>query len=389
MDNQNTSTGSNASANDDNVLLCNFVGTDGRFILDEADWNDIQRYVKQGLSLPATANDFAKSFGKGISKDDTVATELITSYKKTQDACKEWETKTFDQVFKVAGDINLFVGKNMPVYYKKMIECAKILKDKKISEEDKADALEDLNEILDILKEMSQKFAKNADDARVSIETFAKSAETCATELGGVDGNGGIVKKFIDKCASSAELDALSRDIDAAKKDIEKYQTEYNRHVKIAATTPTYVLFFPIGLIPAIVVAGVYGDRAVKAKDKLNNTRADFATKSESLAAKLDAKLTAQMALTSMKETIEVANAAQKCLQKAANIWHSIKDDCDSIKETIKDNIEEVPNRFKIDGIEILNEQWTDIARMANGFRINAKITIAPAGTPPLQSNVA
>lgn len=54
---------------------------------------------------------------------------------------------------------------------------------------------------------------------------------------------------------------------------MDKVTKEYNYDVVVAATTLTYVWIFPFVTIPAVVVAGVYGNRATKAYKKMGELR--------------------------------------------------------------------------------------------------------------------
>jgi hypothetical protein len=64
--------------------------------------------------------------------------------------------------------------------------------------------------------------------------------------------------------------------LDALKEGLKKDKKKYKKNVVIAATTACY-FWLPLGLIPAIVVAAVFGTRAATKYDDIHDKKKEIA----------------------------------------------------------------------------------------------------------------
>ena len=111
--------------------------------------------------------------------------------------------------------------------------------------------------------------------------------------------------------------------------------------VVVAATTPTYVWVWPFGTIAAAVVAGVYGDKAVKALERSRAAQQEINNLSDKLAADAQLMIAINTTEGGITNILDPLNAALPIIQKIQGVWGAIADDLNTIINTIQTNIQE------------------------------------------------
>ena len=342
------------------------------FSLSSTEWITIQTYVLDALNLPITMDEFKKKLGSGAPEDMSDFTQLVNAYVNINKHAKTWNEDTFPASVSLASDIYNY-ALQAPTYYNPILPLAKRLVD---NPDDKA-AKDELIAILDVLIKSANQYHDNAAAVAKKIQTFAEQTQKDKTTLSGTDGKGGLQKYYDDEYGSkSSEVQALTKEVKAQKDILDAANAEYNYDVVVAATTPTYAWVNILGLIAAAVVAGIYGDKAVKALEKAHAAQQKINNLNEKLAADANLMIAIHLAENSLSNILDPLNAALPVIQKIQGVWGAISDDLGNISTLIKTNIQEALPIIMNLGVEAAIKAWTAVGKEADAYRINAYVTV-------------
>lgn len=352
------------------------------FLLSSAEWLAIQVYVNDAVSLPTNTDAFQKSLGPDAPPINTADFKsLIDCYATINAHCKEWQDTTFPASINLAGDIVAYAQK-APIYYGAINTVAQKL----VTNPNDTQSQAALKAIIDNLAASATTYQGNAQHVADMISTFANQTASDKNTLLGPDGSGkesGLMKQYMDKYGSSSvEVKSLIDQLDGLNKLLVADTAEYNHDVIVAATTPTYGWFFPFGTIAAAIVAGIYGDKAVKALDRIHAEQAKIATLSAQLQA--DANLVADLALANKGITqisTEITNALP-VIQKIQGIWGAIATDLTNIGNIIQNDIAQALPIIMNLGVDEAITAWQKLGTEADSYRVNAYITVTTNPAP-------
>ena len=342
------------------------------FILSSTEWLAIQTYVESGLALPTTDDAFKKMLGAGAPGDLSDFKQLIAAYKLINDHVSTWQKDTFPKSVSLASDIYNY-AQQAPTYYAPILPLAKRLTQNPNDKE----AKDELTAILGVLSASASNYHNKAKEVADKIQQFANDTLADKVTLNGQDGKGGLVKYYNDKYGStSAEVIELNKEIEAQKLVLKAANDEYDHDVIVASTTPTYAWVWPFGTVAAAVVAGIYGDKAVKALERARAAQQKINTLTSQVAA--DALLMINITTTqsSITDILQPLNAALPVIQKIQGVWGAISDDLNNIINTIEINIEEALPIIMNLGVQTAINQWTEVGGLAQAYRLNAYITV-------------
>jgi Bacillus haemolytic enterotoxin (HBL) len=348
-------------------------GTKGgpNFSLSKTEWVAIQTYVTDALALPITNDEFRKSLGSGAPKDLADFVRLIDTYKGIHDHSKTWQDTTFPKTVALANAVVQYGRNTAPVYYPPILTEAKKL----ITNPDDQEAKAALKAILDALQKEAQKYAGQADAAAKEVKQFVDDTQADKDKLVGPKGDDGLVKYYNDKYGkASKEVEELTQEIKAQRLVLKGANAEYDQDVIIATTTPTYVWIFPIGTIAAAVVAGVYGDKAVKALERARAAQRKIDELSDKIAADANLMNSIHLASFGMNYIARSLSTALPVIQKIYGVWGGIASDIGQIVTLIDTNIREVPPIIMNLGVELAIKSWANVASAADAYRVNAYV---------------
>jgi hypothetical protein len=349
------------------------VGGPG-FCLSATEWIAIQQYVQYSLALPITDAQFRESLGPGAPSDLSDFTKLIDAYKKIFAHVTVWQDDTYPASVKLASDVVAY-SKQVPVYYTPILPLA----DKLTIDPDDAVAKAKLAAILDQLSKEAKSYADKAAIVEKKVKTFSDETEADRVALLGVDGKGGLKKYYNDKYgATSDEVKKLNEELVAQTLVLNSANEEYKHDVVVAATTPTYAWIWPFGTVAAAVVAGIYGDKAVKALERGKAAQKKIDELNASL--QMDAKLmeVINQASIGINDISLKLVAALPIIQKIQGVWGAMADDLAAIVTLIRDNIQEALPIIMSLGVDAAIVQWKSVGETANAYRLNAYITVQP-----------
>jgi hypothetical protein len=355
------------------------------FLLSSAEWLAIQVYVNDAVSLPTNTDELQKSLGPDAPPINTADfASLVACYSAINSHCTDWQKTTFPASISLAGDVVAYAQK-APIYYGAINTEAQKL----VSNPNDTQAQAALKAIIDNLAAQATTFQGNAQHVSDMITTFATQTAADKNSLLGPDGTGtqsGIVKDYTDKYGSTSEaVKSLTDQLNGLNELLVTDTKEYNHDVIVASTTPTYAWIWPIGTIAAAIVAGIYGDKAMKALNRIHKDQDQIATLSAQL--KADANLMCDLTLANKGITqisSEISNALP-IIQKIQGIWGAIATDLTNLGNIIQNDIAQALPIIMNLGVDEAITAWQKLGTEADSYRVNAYITMGPAPTPPAQ----
>jgi hypothetical protein len=345
------------------------------FTLSRPEWIAIQAYSTDALALPTTADAFRKSLGAGAPTDLSDFNRLIEAYEAVHEHVTTWTTTTFPASVALAGDVYQYGTVKAPVYYPRILDEAKILERDPHDEQAKAA----LKAMLDSLKRDADEKSGKARQVSTDIAQFAADSELDKVTLVGGDGKGGLVKYYDTKYGStSTEVEQLIKDIADQKRILKTANDEYDHDVVVAATTPTYAWFWPLGTIAAAVVAGVYGKRATDALDRARAAQGKIDTLADKLAADANLLVAIHNAEVGAGNIVRGLTETLPVIQKIQGVWGGIAADLGALSALVDDDIRNVPPIIMDLGIDEAIKAWHQVALRADAYRVNAYVKEQP-----------
>jgi hemolytic enterotoxin HBL len=342
------------------------------FALSSTNWIAIQTYVMEGLALPITQDKFKEYLGKGAPSDLSDFKPLLECFSKIHDQCSTWQKQVFPDSVSLASDIYDYGTHKAPSYFPPITKLA----DRLTAKPDDAEAKEKLKALLTNLTTDAQQRADKATAVKTQIQKFADDTLASRSTLSGTpDKPGGLLKKYQDEYGGkSKEVTELNQQIATQKEILKKATDEYNYDVVVAATTPTYVWAWPIGTIPAIVVAGVYGKRAVDALDQLNAAKQKISEMEVKLAADALLMIGINTVESSTSKILNDLNAALPIIELIEGVWGGIADDLQSLLKQIDVDIRQALPILMSLGVDETLRSWHDVALRADAYRTHAYV---------------
>lgn len=341
------------------------------FLLSQREWLSVQRYVTNAMALPITegAMRLHLQMPDGMKFDDFK--QLLAGHNTIVPHVTQWKTVIFPATVSLAADIAHY-GTNAPTMYGGLTKFVdRLLVDRKDSA-----AKAGLAALVERLAKEASAMATKAAKVHADIQEFAHQTATDAVLIDGLVAT--YAKKFDSNSAWGKDI---AEKLKAIRDDIETHTKIYEYAKAVACSTPAYawIVIPPIGLIAAIIVAGVYGDMAIKARERLEKLTKDLkeATANELVVVNLNCSLNVtNHGLTSIQSDIK---AALPVIQKIQGAWAAIHSDLDYIGKIIDEDIDKAIVEIKDMGVETAITQWKEVKIKADAYRANAYIE-APAG---------
>lgn len=279
-------------------------------------WRFLQIYSIWGLRLPHT--DASLKLKLGISEPGQFPFfgGMKEAYNEIHEACDEFVTTIFPKVIDVGTSLLDFAS----------------------------DASSKDGDVFSVLIELiDTNDTKGALELIGDLQDTTKANETKAGEvkelLGGYKGKLASAKAKVDivqtsvqedERTSQATIDKLKGGAEVAgslqnlKDTLAAQQAEYDHDVVVASTTTTYFWVGLPGLIAASVVAGIYGDKAVKALKEVHRLEDEIAKANAELNTALQTNKIQDAAITSLAETQRYTDLAIAHTTTVQNAWQAI-----------------------------------------------------------------
>jgi hypothetical protein len=344
------------------------------FALSSSEWYAIQSYVLSGLALPTTTDALKTALGSGAPADMSDFIPLLNAYVSINSHVNTWQTDTFPSSVSLASDIHSY-SQQAPTYYNAILPLAQKL----TANPNDQPSLAALTAVLGILSKSATQFQQNAAAVATKIQNFAKQTQSDLVVLSGTDGESGLVKYYNDQYgATSADVENINNQLKAEKLVLDAANEEYNKDVVIASTSPTYAWVFPFGTIAAAVVAGVYGDKAVKALERARAAQQQINSLSAQLVADANLLIVINLIESGIGNILGKLQSALPIIQKIEGVWGAIADDLNNLINLIQNNIADALPIIMNLGVESAITAWTAVGTEADAYRLNAYITVTP-----------
>lgn len=360
--------------------LCVQEGEFETVILNTVDRFKLQTYLLNGKLLPTEENEFMKLL-EIPSEEKGKFNNLFVFYNEVHAHCSLFFDGGFTDSVSLASDLVDYAGK-VGVYYPGLLKVVEDVLNGKMAEET---GERKINAILDDIIASLKKYIERCQSIMNSVDTFYEQTLKDLNKLQGVDGKSGLLKEYSTEYNLESEtLESLEEKYNDFNDELSKASAEYEYNVIVAATTPTYAWVFPFGTIPAIVVAGVYGDRAVKSKKKLDKAIADLAITRK----KINLFIALQAASTQLQVLAANMRGAMEPVQKLKGYWTAMLDDLLNLKKS-GENTKKMAMIIKDLGLEEHMNKWKALAVRADEYRLSAFIVDVIKTSDKEQTKVA
>lgn len=345
-----------------------------RSVVSTPDLIAIQVFVDSGKRLPTTAAQF-RSFTNFTGAFTAPLPDLINEYVTLNQQALDWEGNIYPAIVGLADDI-FHYSQRVDTFYPPLIEIS----DKWSGGDTPTTA--DMNRYIALLTAL----AKVADTKATTANTVNLMVKAFAKKLSDDDIVLKRLKDDLDKVFSDQGtiITQALKDIKDDSDALDAANADYHRDVVVAATTPTYAWVPYVGLITAAIFAGVYGDLAVKALNKIKELTALKDTADAAQQAALLVQADYSRVSDGVNKIIDKVTNAADAIAKIEGVWSAIASDVSEIVKTLKEADINNPDNLPIlasDELKLALTEWQDVGQKADQFRAVAFIQ-----APPIQA---
>jgi len=298
-------------------------------------------------------------------------TDIESWYQLLKSAAKEWDLTLYPKILSVATDIVDYCRQSQDSV-SGLLEAVKEIR--AATGQDRQDIVDGVKQILQDLKKVAEGNQKNAADIVISLGNYSVTLrERSAT---------GVLlgKTYEEKIGdTSLEVTQLKDRIRALNDALPGKREKYHEYCLIAETTPTYLVAGLIGLIVAAVVAGVYGDKAVKILQEIQDDENEIQAKTKQLA---DDQVEIQSltgAESDIVANLAILDAAIVAVNAYRGTWGAIAGDLQKNIDQLDRATPDKPFSFQEVQLKTLGQQWKALEDNADQFRVTAFIIVKPA----------
>ncbi|OBZ77114.1 Pesticidal crystal protein cry6Aa [Grifola frondosa] len=314
------------------------LNADGTYVLRREDIYSLMKYVWTGVLLPTTMEDYKTRLALsdyGYNKLSSDLSSLIDAYKVTQGQCKEFKDTTYPSIVVLADGVYNYAqnagGGEADSYYANIFKFITDLA-KETDPQKQADLKKNINTLVDTQVAAIGTLQQNAANVVQSLKTFEENTKKSQDNL--KTRHADVEAKLT---SANGEITTLQAKIDTQVNEIRQDDEEYEHDVIVAATSATYAWVPFVGTISAIVVAGIYGHKAVEMKATIDALKDLVTNEREELAG--DVKLVADMKVIDhdLGDFISLIQPAIVAIEGMIGIWDAIANDLKSL-QTLADN---------------------------------------------------
>lgn len=350
------------------------LGDKEKFVLDSPDQLDLQRYVLEGQKLPAD-NDLLKAAYNLT--DDMLEDfkDLLGAFQNIHGHCNVFYHGAYTQSVNLASDVVNF-STYAKSYLKGICQIAEAFNSGRITSDYAESAV---TQLISMLIEKLDEYMKRCDLVCQGIGQFLDDTRDDNVVINGSDGKSGLNKAYSDKYElNTDDIKKLQNQIDEAIRELDQETKEYNYDVIVAATTPTYVWIPFAGTIAAVVVAGVYGDKATKAYKKMKELQNQIRTAQDDLKKRMSMSAGLFCVSRQLSKLSEMIPKALSVIEGMKGNWSAIKNDLNALLSTVQTDVTQFSMCIKELAVDAAIEQWEKIAGEADDYRKRAFITETP-----------
>jgi hypothetical protein len=360
-------------ASEDDARLANALAPNAALqegddlVISQEEWFTIQRYVTSSLALPQTDAQLRLWLKMGQTEDIAPFVPLQQSFGGVRAHAADWEQRIMPGTVDLAFDLINYAD-TASVFYQPLLDVIAVLR----TTPNDPVARQDFIDLASALAEEASYYEQRAAAVELDLHAFATTLEGDEAELTRLSGD--YEGQFGEQ---DGEIKRIREQIAEKRAELEKANQEYTHACKVAGTTPTYAWAVPpFGLIAASVVAGVYGDRAVKALNNIHQLE-DQIAELDARAARVDRLLSViREAGTGLFEIRNAVAGALPAIQAVRKSWDSMHADLEKIVRVMSTDIHRGAALAKSLHVKNALNEWEDVALKADGYVTNAYIKV-------------
>lgn len=352
------------------------------FTMSSSSWLTLQTYSNNVNTLPTTLAALKTKMGTGAPADMSDYQKLVDLYVNMQAQCTDFTGSLYPSIVSLASDVYHY-AEAVPEYYGGLQQLIDQLSAVPAPTGDALKQIQtNLVAVLDQLAAKIQPFITNAGTVKNNLNKFVTNLNGYLTTLGSntpaPDGSGYWKYYHTEYGSNSAQVKQLTQEIATQTANLHHYQDEYNHDVVVAATSPTYGWFFPVGTIAAAVTAGVYGAKATKAKHAIEATHSLIASLNQQEQADMNLMQDLNLVTTQVQQVNSEGSAALTILEGMEGNWSDIASDLSNLSNLLKTDFEGTCGfLLQLDFNSAITD-WKNLQQEADVYRTNAFITVNP-----------
>jgi len=320
-------------------------------------WHYLQVYSTWGLRVPHSRSDL-KMYLK--IEDDTpyrFFSTMLEANETIHNCSFDFQQSIFPKVVKLGTSLKDFAEDNRSSDDSVWTVIDELM-------EDQSNVADVLTLIKD-LQSQAESNMKEADEVAGMLGSYSANLEIASGKL---QLAGQSVED--DDKTSTATIEKLQggADVMGSLAQIEEIATnkskEYEHNKVVAATTPSYAWAGPFGLIAAAVIAGVYGDRAVKALKSYNDAIKRIEEGQKELSTAIKAHEVYKVADNGISKSKEYTDRAIRNVTVVKNAWAALVGNLQIVLNKV-DAMTKTTDEGEILKSKILIKRYTDQSRKA------------------------
>ncbi|WP_298773485.1 alpha-xenorhabdolysin family binary toxin subunit A [uncultured Shewanella sp.] len=362
------------------------TGTNGQFIdlesdaflLKQEEWYTIQAYVEEAMRLPLTEASMINAFAIPSNVEFTTFQPLLEEYVSVNTTADNWNRTIYPGIVSLALELSNYADIHA-MFMQPLLDSLVTMKtaamsgDLATAETQRAVSIS----LLNILK--SYAVTREADTAQAETDLLNFAADI-ALQSGQLDTLRTTHAEYLLDDGSD-----LKRQIAEIQARVNQLNAEYDKYVTIAATTVTYAWVPVYGILAAAPVAGIYGDKAEKARKERNQLKADIKVLQEQLTYRENIYVSYQKSYTSIIGMEDKIRAAIPHVNKLKGHWQGINADFNVMLEHISSTEGEngLDNALALVAsitasltVSQIQTEWQEISAKATEFAQNAYIIV-------------
>lgn len=356
-----------------------------------SNWVWLQIYATQGLRLPNTAADLRTVLN--LSETDAANyhwfDSMYEAYDEINKASSFFFDEVFDQMTALGEGLKSYVhenaGKGEDSTFNFICSLVKPTDGTAPDPVTALDVLSDLKSTADANQKKAEAITTNLSDFKTKL---TKASSSCSEVKTSIDADDRTSQATIDKLSGGKDIMGSLKQLNDM---LDSDKSEYKHDVVVASTSVTYcwvvwpVPPFPIGLVAAASVAGVFGKRAVDMKDTIDKLEGEISTANHELKVAQATQQTVTLAQSSVDSVLKHTNLAIAKVTQIKNSWAKWSGSLENIHQkisyvlTTKDDKEKLKSLRSVDFyMKKANKLWITLQPTIDAMVTNPYITVDP-----------
>jgi hypothetical protein len=346
-------------------------------------WHFLQLYSYWGIFLPNTENALKLKLHIKDPLSFSFFPSMLDAYSKLHDASNDFINNIFNKVVALGNDLKSFAEQAATRNPELEKDTTKSIFTVAIECLDDSD----LESALALITDMQESAAANATASGEVIKLLAGYKAKLSDGVGKLTNVGVAIES--DNRTSKATIERLSGDKDTlgsianSVKLLQESNERYKQDVIKATTTLTYGWVFPYGTIAAVIVAGIFGDRAVKELRNLDEMTAKLKTKSLELETAVTTVQTQNMAQSGVTQALALTDSAITHTTILQNAWNGLDGELRKVLELLNKSTATVDDKVVLKNKVVVKtyltnagNAWANVLLPINQLTANPYITV-------------